>query len=74
MRNLITLKGNVHPLAQPQFDQGVAPDDLPISACCWFAARADQKRLAPLLDQQQCSPPLSFIVADAGQFGSNLAC
>jgi hypothetical protein len=30
MQNLITLRGNVHPLARPQFDQGVAPDDLPM--------------------------------------------
>src|ERR1700693_3640199 len=27
---LVTLRGNTHPLAQPQFDQGAAPPDLPM--------------------------------------------
>jgi len=29
------LKGNTHPLARPEFDQGLAPGSLPCNACYW---------------------------------------
>ncbi len=62
MRNLITLKGNVHPLAQPQFDQGVAPDDLPMQRMLLVLQRgADQEAsLRQLLDQQQVQSSAQF--------------
>ena len=55
MQNLITLRGNVHPLARPEFDQGVAPDDLPMERMLLVLQRgADQETaLRQLLDDQQ---------------------
>ena len=44
MQNLVTLRGNVHPLARPEFDQGVAPDDLPMERMLLVLQRgADQE-------------------------------
>lgn len=55
MRNLVTLRGNVHPLARPEFDQGVAPDDLPMNRMLLVLQRgADQEAsLRRMLDEQQ---------------------
>ena len=55
MQQLVTLRGNVHPLARPQFDQGAAPDDLPMERMLLVLQRgADQEvSLRKLLDQQQ---------------------
>jgi hypothetical protein len=55
MQNLVTLRGNVHPLARPEFDQGVAPDDLPMERILLVLQRgADQESaLRQLLDDQQ---------------------
>jgi hypothetical protein len=30
-RDLVPLRGNVHPLARAEYDQGVAPDELPMA-------------------------------------------
>jgi len=51
----ITLKGNVHPLAQPRYDQGAAPDDLPMERMLLVLQRGpDQEAsLRQLLDDQQ---------------------
>jgi subtilase family serine protease len=62
MQNLMTLRGNVHPLARPEFDQGVAPDDLPMERMLLVLQRgADQESsLRELLDQQQVQGSSQF--------------
>jgi hypothetical protein len=52
---LTTLKGNTHPLAQPQFDVGVAPPDLPMSRMLLVLKRSPEQDYAlhTLLDNQQ---------------------
>ncbi len=61
-RNLVTLTGNVHPLARPEFDQGVAPDDLPMERMLLVLKRgADREAsLRQLLDQQQVNSSTQF--------------
>jgi len=51
----VTLKGNVHPLAQPRYDQGAAPYDLPMERIFLVLRRGpDQEAaLGQLLDDQQ---------------------
>jgi hypothetical protein len=51
----VTLKGNVHPLAEPRYDQGVAPDDLPMQRMLLVLQRApgQEAALRQLLDDQQ---------------------
>ena len=62
MGNLITLRGNVHPLARPQFDQGVAPNDLPMQRMLLVLQRGpDQETsLRQFLDQQQVQGASQF--------------
>ena len=62
MRNLVTLRGNVHPLARPQYDQGAAPDNLPMRRMLLVLQRgADQEAsLRQLLDQQQVNSSPQF--------------
>ncbi len=62
MQNLVTLRGNVHPLARPEFDQGVAPDDLPMERMLLVLQRgADQEAaLRQLLDDQQVKSSPQF--------------
>jgi hypothetical protein len=52
---LVTLRGNTHPLAQLQFDQGAAPPDFPMARMLLVLKRsADQEStLHKLLDDQQ---------------------
>src|SRR5579863_10332428 len=52
---LITLRGNTHPLAQPQFDHGAAPPDLPMARMLLVLKRSDAQEatLEKLLDDQQ---------------------
>ena len=52
---LVTLRGNTHPLAQPQFDQGAAPPDLPMARMLLVLKRsaAQESALQSLLDNQQ---------------------
>jgi hypothetical protein len=72
MQNLVILRGNVHPLARPEFDQGVAPDDLPLNRMLLVLQRgADQETaLRQLLDQQQVkSSPQFHQWLTPGQFG-----
>ena len=72
MQNLVTLRGNVHPLARPEYDQGVAPDDLPMERMLLVLQRsADQEvDLRQLLDQQQVkSSPLFHQWLTPEQFG-----
>ena len=53
--SLATLRGNTHPLAQAQFDQGIAPPDLPMSRMLLLLKRSDaqESALEALLDAQQ---------------------
>jgi len=55
VENVVTLKGNTHPLARPEFDQGAAPDSLPMQRILLVLQRsAEQERtLRELLDEQQ---------------------
>jgi hypothetical protein len=52
---LTTLKGNTHPLAQPQFDVGVAAPDMPLQRMLLVLKRSPQQdfALSKLLDDQQ---------------------
>src|SRR5690242_3617281 len=52
---LTTLRGNVHPLARPEFDRGPAPADLPLDRMVLVLKRspAQESALKQLLDQQQ---------------------
>jgi Pro-kumamolisin, activation domain/Bacterial Ig-like domain (group 3) len=51
----LVLKGNTHPLARPQFDQGAAPADLPMNRMLLVLKRSPQQEsaLRQLLDEQQ---------------------
>jgi len=52
---LVTLRGNTHPLAQAQYDQGAAPADLPMARMLLVLKRSDtqESALQKLLDDQQ---------------------
>ena len=53
--NLIVLRGNTHPFARPQFDQGPAPASLPMQRMLLVLQRspAQEAALEQLLEQQQ---------------------
>src|SRR5690242_10999797 len=52
---LTTLRGNVHPLARPEFERGPAPADLPLDRMVLVLKRspAQESALKQLLDEQQ---------------------
>jgi hypothetical protein len=52
---LTVLRGNTHPLAKPQFDQGAAPPNLPMDRIMLVLQRSPEQEAAlkGLLDQQQ---------------------
>ena len=52
---LTTLRGNTHPLAQPKFDVGAAPADLPLNRMLLVLKRSPEQEhaLHTLLDDQQ---------------------
>jgi len=52
---LVTLRGNTHPLATPEFDQGVAPDSLPMQRILLVLQRSAEQDAAlhELLEEQQ---------------------
>ena len=52
---LVLLKGNTHPLARPQFDQGAAPPNLPMERMLLVLRRSPEQEsaLRSLLDNQQ---------------------
>jgi hypothetical protein len=54
-KNLIVLPRNVHPLARAEYDQGVAPPDLPLKRMLLVLKRSPEQEVAlrMLLDQQQ---------------------
>jgi subtilase family serine protease len=53
--NLVTLSGNVHPLARPQFDQGPAPASMPLHRMMLVLKRSSSQESALIktLDDQQ---------------------
>ena len=55
LENVVMLRGSTHPLARPEFDQGAAPDSLPLQRILLVLQRsAEQERtLRGLLDEQQ---------------------
>jgi large repetitive protein len=59
---LVTLKGNTHPAARPDFDKGAAPTDLPLERMQLVLRRSDtqQAELYALLDAQQDRRSASF--------------
>jgi len=73
VHDLVTLQGNVHPLARPEFDQGVAPDDLPMERMLLVLQRGAEQEAAlrQLLDDQQVKSSPRFhqwlIPEDFGQ-------
>jgi len=53
--NLVVLHGNTYPLARPEFDQGVAPNSLPMRRMLLVLQRSQEQEasLDQLLDEQQ---------------------
>jgi hypothetical protein len=43
---LVTVAGNTHPLARPEFDQGIAPGDLPLDRLLLVLKRAPEREAA----------------------------
>jgi subtilase family serine protease len=71
-KTLVSLKGNVHPLARPEFDQGLAPLDLPMERMLLVLKRSPEQEsaLRKLLDDQQDnSSPLYHKWLTPEQFG-----
>jgi subtilase family serine protease len=62
VQNLVPLRGNVHPLARPEFDQGAAPDDLPMERMLLVLRRGDDQETAlrQLLEDQQVKSSASY--------------
>ncbi len=54
-KNLVVLPGNVHPLARPEFDQGVVADAQPLKRILLLLQRSPDQETAlrQLLDEQQ---------------------
>ena len=53
--NLVTLRGNIHPLARPEYDRGAAPDSQSVARMLLVLQRGSEQEAAlrQLLDQQQ---------------------
>jgi len=70
-KNLVTLKGNVHPLARPEFDQGPVADALPMKRILLLLRRStDQETsLQQLLEEQTKSSPNYHAWLRPEQFG-----
>src|SRR5882762_3182770 len=58
----ITLPGNTHPLARPEFDQGEAPANLPLNRMLLVLKRSDQQEasLLRLMEDQQYKKSPSY--------------
>ena len=70
--NLVTLQGNTHPLARPEYDQGAAPDSLPMERMLLVLQRSAEQEAAlrKLLDEQQIkSSPNYHMWLTPEQFG-----
>jgi hypothetical protein len=62
LERLVTLQGNTHPLARPEFDQGAAPDSLPTQRILLVLQRSAEQEAAlrKLLDEQQIKSSPNF--------------
>jgi len=72
MENLVTLRGNTHPLARPEYDLGAAPDSLPTERMLLVLQRSAEQEAAlrKLLDEQQTkSSPNYHMWLTPEQFG-----
>jgi hypothetical protein len=72
VEQLVTLQGNTHPLARPEFDQGVAPDSLPMQRILLVLQRSAEQNAAlhELLEEQQTkSSPDYHMWLTPEQFG-----
>src|SRR5208283_5152435 len=72
MENLVVLQGNTHPLARPEYDQGAAPDSLPMERMLLVLQRSAEQEAAlrNLLDEQQIeSSPNYHMWLTPEQFG-----
>jgi hypothetical protein len=60
--SLTTLRGNTHPLARPQYDQGAVADSMPMHRMLLLLQRSPQQETAlrTLIDQQQSKTSPSF--------------
>ncbi|MGB2624858.1 MAG: Ig-like domain repeat protein [Candidatus Acidiferrum sp.] len=70
--NLVTLKGNVHPLASPQYDQGAVSDAQPMHRMLLLLQRSPDQEAALeklLDDQQNKSSPNYHAWLTPAQFG-----
>ena len=70
--NVVTLRGNTHPLARPEYDQGIAPDSLPTERILLVLKRSAEQETAlrQLLDGQQIkSSPNYHMWLTPEQFG-----
>jgi hypothetical protein len=71
-KNLVTLQGNVHPLAHPEFDQGPVADAQPMKRILLLLQRSPDQEAAlqKLLDEQQDkSSPNYHVWLTPEQFG-----
>jgi hypothetical protein len=72
VEKLVTLPGNTHPLARPEFDRGAAPDSLPMERILLVLQRSPEQETAlrKLLDEQQIrSSPDYHMWLTPEQFG-----
>lgn len=60
--SLTTLRGNTHPLARPQYDQGAVADSLPLHRMLLLLQRSPEQEAAlrTLIDQQQSKTSPNF--------------
>jgi subtilase family serine protease len=69
---LIRLQGNTHPLARPEFDQGVAPPDLPMERAMLVLKRSPEQQAALdrlMAEQLDKSSPNYHRWLTPGEFG-----
>ena len=59
---LVTLRGNTHPLARAEYDQGAAPRDLPMERMLLLLSRSPEQEAAlrQLLEEQQDSSSANY--------------
>jgi hypothetical protein len=72
-KNLVTLKGNVHPLARPEFDQGPVADAQPMKRILLLLQRSPDQEAALkqlLEDQQSKASPNYHAWLTPQQFGN----
>jgi hypothetical protein len=71
-KNMVTLRGNTHPLATPEFDRGVAPSSLPMSRMLMVLSHSAEQETAIrtlMAEQQNQASPFFHQWLTAAQFG-----